>query len=471
MEKNYNPKYSHFGMEDKLAYMFGDLANDMTFMLQSMYLMVFYTQVLKIPSAAVGTLFLVARIVDAFTDTGMGRIVDMAPVGKEGKFKPWIRRIAIPVALASFLLYQSGMQGASMTVKMIYMYVTYLLWGSFMYTAINIPYGSMASAITADPDERTELSTWRSRGATLAQLVIGGLVPMIIFTEVNGQQVVKTDMTFPIMAAVFSLLAILFYFFCYKGTVERIKIPSQGTKSAAETLKDYKRVLSNRGLIGIILGSLFLIMAQLMVGSMNNYVFKDIFNTAKGLSIINLVNPIIALLFVQTTAPIVAKKFGKKEVTAGATILGTGMTFILFILNTRNPWVFIVCLLLAYVGMNYFNTIIWANIIDVIDDVEVKTHNRDDGTIYGLYSFARKVGQAFAGAAAGWALAGVGYDQTAISQTPEVIQGMYNISTLVPAIAMALAALAIIFIYPLGKARVKENARELASRRECELNR
>ncbi len=466
MEHMQYEDYRPFGIKDKVSYMFGDLANDMTFMLQSMYLMVFYTQVLKIPSAAVGTLFLVARIVDAFTDTGMGRIVDMATVGKEGKFRPWIRRIAIPVSLASFLLYQSSMQAASMSVKMIYMYVTYLLWGSFMYTAINIPYGSMASAITADPDERTELSTWRSRGATLAQLVIGGLVPMVIFTTVDGQQVVKTDMTFPILAAVFSIMAVVFYYFCYKGTIERVKIPSQGSKGFSETLKDYKRVLVNRGLIGIILGSLFLIMAQLMVGAMNNYVFKDIFNSAKGLSIVNFVNPIIALVIVQTSAPYVARKFGKKEISAAASILGTGMTFLLFVLNTRNPMIFIVCLLLAYVGMNYFNTIIWANIIDVIDDVEVQTHNRDDGTIYGLYSFARKVGQAFAGAAAGWALAGVGYDQTVITQTPQVIQGMYNISTLVPAIAMALSALSMIFIYPLSKSRVQANAKELADRRE-----
>ncbi len=468
MENKTNGEYRPFGIKDKVSYMFGDLANDMTFMLQSMYLMVFYTQVLKIPSSAVGTLFLVARIVDAFTDTGMGRIVDMAKVGKEGKFRPWIRRIAIPVALASFLLYQSSMQGASMSVKMIYMYVTYLLWGSFMYTAINIPYGSMASAITADPDERTELSTWRSRGATLAQLVIGAVVPMVIFTTVNGQQVVKTDMTFPILAAVFSIMAVVFYYLCYKGTVERVKIPSQGSKGLSETLKDYKRVFANRGLIGIILGSLFLIMAQLMVGSMNNYVFKDIFNSAKGLSIVNLANPLIALIIVQTTVPYAVRKFGKKEISAAASVLGAGMTFLLFVLNTRNPMIFIICLLLAYVGMNYFNTIIWANIIDVIDDVEVRTHNRDDGTIYGLYSFARKVGQAFAGAAAGWALAGVGYDQTLISQTPEVIQGMYNISTLVPAIAMALSALSMLFVYPLSKKKVQANAKELADRRLAE---
>ena len=106
-----------FGLKDKIGYMFGDFGNDFTFMFSSTFLMVFYMKVLGISAGAVGTLFLVARFVDAFTDVTMGRIVDTCKPGRDGKFKRWIRIMAGPVALASFLMYQSALVDASMTVK------------------------------------------------------------------------------------------------------------------------------------------------------------------------------------------------------------------------------------------------------------------------------------------------------------------------------------------------------------------
>ena len=138
-----------FGWRDKIGYMLGNIANDFTFIFASLFLTVFYTDVLGINAGLVGTMFLVARIVDAFTDTAMGRIADKTKATKNGKFKPWLLRACGPVALASFLMYQSFMAGAPMAVKVVYMFVTYLLWGSVFYTAINIPYGSMASVISS----------------------------------------------------------------------------------------------------------------------------------------------------------------------------------------------------------------------------------------------------------------------------------------------------------------------------------
>ena len=126
-----------FGRRDKIGYMFGDFGNDFTFIFASSFLMVFYTKVLGISGGMVGTLFLVARFVDAFTDVTMGRIVDAAPPARDGKFRCWIRRMCGPVALSSFLMYQTAMAQASMPWKIVYMYVTYLLWGSIFYTSIN----------------------------------------------------------------------------------------------------------------------------------------------------------------------------------------------------------------------------------------------------------------------------------------------------------------------------------------------
>ena len=138
-----------FGWKDKVGYMVGNVANDLMFIFASLYLQVFYTDVLGINAALVGTMFLISRVVDAFTDTAMGRIADKAKATKNGKFRPWLLRACGPVALASFLMYQTSIANAAMSTRVIYMFITYLFWGSICYTAINIPYGSMASAISA----------------------------------------------------------------------------------------------------------------------------------------------------------------------------------------------------------------------------------------------------------------------------------------------------------------------------------
>ena len=137
-----------FGLRDKLGYMFGDFGNDFTFILSSSFMMVFYTNVMGISAYLVGLLMMAARFVDAFTDVTMGQIVDRSKLTKDGKFKPWIKRMCGPVAVASFLIYQSGFANMPMGFRIFWMFVTYILWGSIFYTSINIPYGSMASAVS-----------------------------------------------------------------------------------------------------------------------------------------------------------------------------------------------------------------------------------------------------------------------------------------------------------------------------------
>ena len=173
-----------FGWRDKVGYMFGDFGNDFTFILQAMFFMLFYTNVVGIDPAHVGILLLVARILDGFTDVGMGIIVDRLPVkAGQPKFKRWIKYIAIPVAIASALMYMSFTADFdSYAMKVVWMSATYFLWGSVAYTAINIPYGSMASVVSDSPDDRAQLSVWRSTGATLAQLLIMSVLPLVVYT-------------------------------------------------------------------------------------------------------------------------------------------------------------------------------------------------------------------------------------------------------------------------------------------------
>lgn len=175
-----------FGIRDKVGYLFGDFGNDFTFIFSTMMLMKFYTDVMGVSAGIVGLVMTIARIVDAFTDVTMGRICDRSKTTENGKFKPWLRRMCIPVAFASFLIYQSALANAPMTLKIVYLFVTYILWGSIFYTSINIPYGSMASAISEEPDDRQSLSTFRTMGASLASTAIGVILPLVAYKKIDG---------------------------------------------------------------------------------------------------------------------------------------------------------------------------------------------------------------------------------------------------------------------------------------------
>lgn len=456
-----------FGMRDKIGYMFGDFGNDFTFIFASSFLMVFYTKVLGISGGMVGTLFLVARFVDAFTDVTMGRIVDRMPPAPDGKFRCWLRRMCGPVALSSFLMYQTAMTGASMTWKIIYMYVTYLLWGSVFYTSINIPYGSMASAITAESDERTALSTFRSIGATLAGLVIGVVTPLFIYTkDANGNQVVRGGATFTIVAGAFSVCAVICYIVCYRLTTERVAVEKDVDAKDVTLAATFTTIFKSRALLGIISAAIFLLLSQLLITTMNNYIYPDYFGNAGGISIFTLLSTAVMLVVVAPLGVPISRRFGKKEASVAGMLLSGVIFALMYFLHLRNMWLFLGLSIIGYLGLGFFNTVIWANITDVIDDQEVVTGHREDGTVYAVYSFARKVGQALAGGVGGWALEIIGYESADAVQTGAVLNGLYATATIVPAIGFFVVAVMLWFIYPLNKTKVEENAAILKNRRK-----
>ena len=226
-----NTNTKPFGVKDKIGYMCGDIANDFTFIFASSYVMVFYTKVMGVSAGMVGTMFLLARCLDAFTDIGMGRIVDNSKPTKNGRIRPWILRMCAFVALASFMMYQSFLVDAPYAAKVAYMFITYILWGSIFYTSVNIPYGSMASVISSEPKDRSSLSVFRSLGGTLAGILIGMLAPMVVYyTDEAGNKVVSAS-KISMIAGIFSVLAVICYLLCYTLTTETV-IPTGESSSA-----------------------------------------------------------------------------------------------------------------------------------------------------------------------------------------------------------------------------------------------
>ena len=442
--------------------MFGDFGNDFTFILSSMFLMKFYTDIMGVEGWIVGVVMMVARVVDAFTDVTMGRICDAGKMTPVGKFKPWIRRMCGPVAIASFLIYQSGLAGMPMGFKIGWLFVTYILWGSIFYTSINIPYGSMASAISADPGDRQSLSTFRTMGATLAGVVIGAGIPLIAYDTVEGNSVLNGS-RFMLIAGVFSIGAVICYLLCYSLTTERVR-PEIDPNAPKSTVSHMLRsIVTNRALVSIIAAAILMLLAQLTLTGMANYVFPNYYSAPDVQSLSSLLTMALTFVIAAVAKPI-AVKVGKREMSIIASFISVAGLVGAFIVRPQNVWVFVAFYMVSYLGIAMFTMFCWALITDVIDYSELKNGVREDGTVYAVYSFARKLGQAASSGLTGGLLSLVGYT-AATAYDPEVLEGVFNISTLVPAAGFLLLGLVLLLWYPLDKKTVEANVIALKKKR------
>ena len=448
-----------FGIKDKVGYLFGDLGNDFTFILSSGFLLKFYTDVMHVSAGVVGIVMMLARFVDAFSDVTMGRICDRARPTPKGKFKPWLLRMCAPVAIASFLIYQSAFASYPMWFRISWLAITYILWGSIFYTSINIPYGSMASTISRDVEDRQSLSTFRTMGSTLAGVVVGAGVPLIAYDTriVNGVEVAEMNgPRFTAIAGVFSILAIISYLLCYLLTTERI-IPEQVTKDKVGVKRLIVSAIKNRALVSIIVASILMLLSQFTLQQMANYVYPDYYanTTAQSASTIAMM---LGMVVAAAVARPLTKRFGKAEISVASNLLAAVVCFALFFIRPQNVWVYVGVNVISWLGLGIFAMVSWALITDVIDYSEIKNGIREDGSIYALYSFARKIGQAAAAGLTGFVLTAIGYEKIAGAPLPESVKnGIFDISTIIPAVGFVLLSAVLWFWYPLHKKEVDKN--------------
>ena len=452
-----------FGIRDKLGYLFGDFGNDFTFILSSSFLLKCYTDVMGVSAFVVGLVIMLARFIDGFTDVTMGRICDRGRVTKNGKFKPWILRMCAPVALSSFLIYQSALADMQMWFKITWLVITYILWGSVFYTSINIPYGSMASAISREPDDRQSLSTYRSMGSTLAGVIVGAGVPLIAYRTVEGQTVLNGRI-FTTVAGVFSILAIICYILCYLLTTERVLPEAKRKQESVGKL--LSNAFKNRALISIIVASVVMLFAQLTLQSMANYIYPNYYNNATAQSVSTLAM-MGGMLVAATVAKPLSRKFGKAEISVVSNAVAAATCIALFFIRPTSVWAYVGINVISWLGLGIFTMVSWALITDVIDYAEIKNGVREDGSIYAMYSFARKLGQAASAGVSGLLLTLVGYSQESAFDRA-VLERVFNVSTLVPAIGFGLLSLILLLWYPLKRKEVEKNVDFLKKKHSTE---
>ena len=225
-----------------------------------------------------------------------------------------------------------------------------------------------------------------------------------------------------------------------------------------------KNAFTNKALISIIAASIVMLFAQMTLQSMANYVYPNFYGNTAAQSASTVVMLVGAILAAGIAKP-VSVRFGKAEVAVVASFVAATVCILLFFLRPQNVWVYVILQAVCWLGPGVFSMISWALITDVIDYSELKNGIREDGSVYALYSFARKLGQAAAAGLTGTMLTAIGYTDATAFDEP-VRNGIFNISTLVPAIGFLLLGLVLWLWYPLHKAQVEANVEALRKKHQ-----
>lgn len=444
---------------DKIGYALGDMGGILTFSLVNSFLTMFYTDILGIANASITVLMLIARIWDAVNDPMWGAFIDSRKPTRFGRFRPYILGASLPLAVSAFLMFLK-IPGLSEKQYLIYAYITYIFYG-MMYTGVNIPFGSLASVITDDEVERSSLSMWRSVGAGIGGLPAQILLPLFVYSTVSaaGETVKVLDGgKLSIAVACLSALTVVTFLVHFKLTKERVKV-SKNQAGGYNLLRSAGLLLKNRPFLFLCGVSMLLICFQMYTQTVYNYLFKNFYETPGLYSLVTVCTYLPMALFIPFMGKLV-RRFGKKEICSAGIAFAAVINIIMYLFGftalSRSPYLFLFMTFLSGAGQTFLVMEIWAMVMDVIDYHELLSGRREEGTAYSFYSFARKLGQTAAGAGVPAVLEIIGYNGKLAAQPAQVVEKLYGISTLVPAVILVALFALLFFGYNLSKKELKK---------------
>lgn len=458
MGQSYISRTSGIGTRDKIGYAMGDLASLLVFGLVQSVLQKYYTDVLGIGVVSIMIMFIIARIWDAINDPLWGRIIDRIPPAPDGRYRRWLKILAVPVALSAVLMFVK-IPGLSEGGYLAYAYVTYILFG-MLYTGINIPYGSLAQVITSDDRERSSLSVFRSIGSTFGAMPAMLLISFCYVKNANGTAVMSYSKILT-GAIIISAVSVLAYLLCYRWTAERV--PTKPTpKEKGQTWKVIKILLHSRPYMAVCLVGMLFLAAQMFSQSYNTYLFNYYFN-APGLSMMPTVCQYLPVAVIMLFAGKLGARFGRREVCAYGMLMAGVCNLALYLVGGTNVWMFLAVCLLSGIGNAFIFLLVWAIATDAIDYNEVSYGLHDEATSYAFFTFMRKLGQTIAAILVNMALLRIGYTDNVLN-TANITGGtlgmMFTDSVLIPAVLYFLIFVILRFMYPLGREKIAQLQKE-----------
>ena len=383
--------YRKFGIRDSVAYAAGDLGCNMSFALKGT-MSIFWTQFMGM-DLWYALLLIVVQVWDAINDPLIGSMIDADKRKyKRNKFLQyiWAGSIGLIVGGACcFLPFPS----APVWAKMIIFIAGYVVWDAF-YTVANVPYGSLLSLISKEPADRASLSAWRSIGSIFGNMLPMVILPFIIYDANNnllGERVF-------IAALIMGALGFVCFQFMIKNTEIRVDtdVACNEEQPKFDVLKAFGNFIKNRPAVGATLAAMGMFIGMQGATSAVTVIFQSYFKNVQISGVVQLFAMIPIVVFTPLARKMVTK-YGKKELATFGSICSVVAALGLFIVTPNNTGLDLVlyvgCQLIYSLGLGIYSTVSWAMMGDAIDYNEWKFGSREEGTVYSLHSFFRKLAQ------------------------------------------------------------------------------
>lgn len=414
--------------KEKIAYGLGDTASNFIFQTVMLFLTFYYTDVVGLSPAAVGSMFLIVRVFDAVTDPLMGSLADRTKT-KWGSYRPYLLWLALPFALCSVLAFTSP-EWLTEEGKLYYAFITYTLL-MVMYTAINIPYSALGGVLTADASERVSVQSYRfvfAMGGGL--LVTSFMLPLVSYLG-QGDDALGYQRAMLVMSAVGMVLFVL----CFGGTKERISVTQE---TPAPIKAQLTSIWQNDQCRVLCLVAVVLLTGMVLRNTLALYYVKYVLQRPDDATLFVTAGMIGSIIGCALANP-VTKRVSKIKAYTFLQIASAAICIINYFIPSQ-AWLLAISLHFMWgLLLQMATPLLWSKIADVVDYGEMKTGLRMTGLTYSTVVFFIKVGLALGGALAGWLLATMGYQ--ADSYDAVVANGIVAVFCLGPAIASICVAI------------------------------
>jgi glycoside/pentoside/hexuronide:cation symporter, GPH family len=439
-------------IREKIGYGLGDTASHFVWDMVGFWILIFYTDTFGISAAAAGTIMLIARFWDMFSDPLMGIIADRTNT-RWGKFRPYILWMALPYSILAVLTFTTPDLGS--TGKVIYAGTTYLLLMT-VFTAINLPYSSLGAVMTPDSYERAGLNSYRFVFAFTGQLIVTGTALYLANFFGKGNMVRGYQYTLML----FSVISLILFMVTFATTRERVAPPPAQQKNLKE---DIKNLFRNRPwVILFFVGIISFVMFALQNLTIAYY-FKYYIGQEQSVQLFNVIGTVALILGIPLSKPL-AKRFGKRNVYMASSLLSGLFFILLYIPDNSNTISIYILNILAKFTYAPAVPLLWTMLADTADYSEWKYHRRATGLVFSAATFAQKAGWGIGGALAGWLLAIFRFVPN-VEQTISSLNGIKLMISVLPGLLYMSCAI-ILYFYAIDQRTCLEMQEELEQRRK-----
>lgn len=444
-------KTKSFVYRQRFGYGLGDFACNLIWQMISLYLLYFYTDVMKLNAAAIAVMFIVCRVIDAVTDVLVGFAIDKTKT-RWGKSRPWFLFGAVPFALSAFLAF--SVPDIAPQGKLIYAYVTYIFL-SFMYTVVNIPLASILPTLTDDMNERTVLATWRKFFAFLGSTIVSATALTMVKMIGNGNEAAG----FRVVMGIFGVVGCICFLLTFALVRENNLNQTEKSATLAETMRS---VMQNRPWKLFALNILFMWTGYFIQSSALVYYYKYYIGSTQMATLVATIMTMIPMI-ANLTVPFLAKRLGKRNLystSAAVQLIGLVIIFI----GNQNTALIIAGAVISAAGYGCKESIYFSMQADPVDYGEWKTGVQATGTLSAINGFLGKVAQAAAGGISGVLLSWGAYDSEAVKQTANALLAIKMMYIYIPVILIICSIITMSF-YDLDK-KFPQIQKELEERRK-----